>query len=101
MYATTVLIIIICPVCFYRNNALELRGRMLTYPYFHILEVVFLKDKRQILLGLISGLLLCFLGTSRIIIYSPMSLLVAYIFAITGLIGSIVCVVKLFKIART
>ncbi len=64
---------------------------------------VFLTDKNRTLLSSISGLALCSVGAYRIFTHNldAMSILVAYIFFIGGLIGCVFSVVKLFRIEQT
>lgn len=60
-------------------------------------------DKNRTLLSSVSGLALCSVGAYRIFTNNleAMSILVAYIFFITGLIGFVFSVIKLSRIKQT
>lgn len=70
---------------------------------YHYFGGVFLSDKNKTLLGSVTSLALFTLGGYRIFTNNleAMSILVAYIFFIYGLIGFVFNVIKLSKIPRT
>lgn len=70
---------------------------------YHYLEVCVLTDKNKILLSSVGSLALFTLGGYRIFTNNleVMSILVAYIFFICGVIGFVFNVVKLSKTPRT